>query len=65
MAPVRFYHYLELHHSQTTDLIFQDHMWFYHYLELHHSQTMKITVDDLSEVLPLSGITSLSNQIAK
>ncbi len=34
-----FYHYLELHHSQTNDSADGDRTGFYHYLELHHSQT--------------------------
>ena len=34
---------------------------FYHYLELHHSQTNPRTVSVAKVVLPLSGITSLSN----
>ena len=34
-----FYHYLELHHSQTGCLSSSWSRLFYHYLELHHSQT--------------------------
>ena len=34
-----FYHYLELHHSQTKKTEQKRTLWFYHYLELHHSQT--------------------------
>ncbi len=34
-----FYHYLELHHSQTDLRNGADAIRFYHYLELHHSQT--------------------------
>ena len=37
------------------------HHLFYHYLELHHSQTYVLTVLSVVLVLPLSGITSLSN----
>ena len=34
-----FYHYLELHHSQTAKSNYSAIAQFYHYLELHHSQT--------------------------
>ena len=34
---------------------------FYHYLELHHSQTVESVAAIANAVLPLSGITSLSN----
>ena len=56
-----FYHYLELHHSQTYGIISIELRLFYHYLELHHSQTMLCTISPQNVVLPLSGITSLSN----
>ena len=37
-----FYHYLELHHSQTLSSNVISLSMFYHYLELHHSQTDEI-----------------------
>ena len=56
-----FYHYLELHHSQTNIMCLFKNLMFYHYLELHHSQTGKYLHIKSTTVLPLSGITSLSN----
>ena len=77
-----FYHYLELHHSQTSCARCPSSLMFYHYLELHHSQTCGFLYYDSRRfttiwnyitlkhefehilqfgVLPLSGITSLSN----
>ena len=56
-----FYHYLELHHSQTHYITAICLILFYHYLELHHSQTEEWMRSLLWGVLPLSGITSLSN----
>ena len=78
-----FYHYLELHHSQTSCARCPSSLMFYHYLELHHSQTCGFLYYDSRRfttiwnyitlkhefehilqfgVLPLSGITSLSNK---
>ena len=37
---IMFYHYLELHHSQTVEFAVKGISEFYHYLELHHSQTL-------------------------
>ena len=61
MSLFSFYHYLELHHSQTSTLFSPSCLRFYHYLELHHSQTTDLLLVHSSFVLPLSGITSLSN----
>ncbi|MEE0504516.1 hypothetical protein, partial [Dialister invisus] len=40
-----FYHYLELHHSQTAPGIPWPPAAFYHYLELHHSQTSNFNLN--------------------
>ena len=40
-----FYHYLELHHSQTHFYHFIYIDKFYHYLELHHSQTSNFNLN--------------------
>ena len=39
-----FYHYLELHHSQTAAFTEMRSDVFYHYLELHHSQTSALWI---------------------
>ena len=48
-GPSMFYHYLELHHSQTTNIADDYQLKFYHYLELHHSQTAD---EHIEEFLP-------------
>ena len=45
---IGFYHYLELHHSQTRTGLLLPILLFYHYLELHHSQTANEASDVFS-----------------
>ena len=42
---IMFYHYLELHHSQTDYVHGKKIKEFYHYLELHHSQTSNFNLN--------------------